>query len=197
MSVRRRRVRRLVALIALLVANPAAAEVMDKEPTIGAIWQSVLVAVAIACIAAVIQRWLLLASFLVFVPSAAVFAWAECHNAHVGPAIFAEAGPGYALAANAAVAFVLAAHVGLWFLASWWRSRRQNSPDAASSYTHLRSLAFTIALVLLLALASTSGFGVELTIVWSAPFLVGAASVLTTAVLWWAGRSRPGQRAAV
>ena len=170
---------------------------MDKEPTVGAIWQSVLVAVAVACVAAVIHRWLLLASFLVFVPSAAVFAWAECHNEHVGPAILSEAGRGYPLTANAAVAFVVAAHVGLWFLASWWRRRRQRPPDPASSSTHLQSLAYTIALLLLLALASTSGFGVELTIFWSAPFLVGVASVLTAAVLWWAGRSRRPQKAAV
>jgi hypothetical protein len=189
-------VRRLVALIVLLAANPAAAEVMDKEPAIGAIWQSVLVAVAIACVAAAVQRWLLLASFLAFVPSTAVFAWTECHNEHVGPAILSEAGSGYPLAANAAVALVLAAHVGLWFLASWWRRDRQRTPDAVPP-THLRSLAYTIALLLLLALASTSGFGSELSILWSAPFLVGAASVLAAGVLWWAGQSRPPQRAAV
>jgi hypothetical protein len=169
---------------------------MDKEPSVGAIWQSVLVAVAIACVAAALQRWLLLASFLVFVPSAAMFAWTECHTQHVGPAILSEAGPGYPLAANAAVALVLAAHVGLWFLASWWRRRRERAPDAAPP-AHLRSLAYTIALLLLLALASGSGFGAELAILWSAPFLVGSASVFIATVLWWAGQSRPPQRAAV
>jgi hypothetical protein len=182
--------------IALLAANPAAAEVMDKEPSVGAIWQSVVVAIAIACLAGALQRWLLLASFLVFLPSAAVFAWTECHNEHVGPAILSEAGPGYPLAANAAVAGVLAAHVGLWFLASWWRRRRQPPLDPASS-THLRTLAYTVALLLLLTLASGSGFAAEPSIFWSAPFLVGSASTLAAAFLWWAGRNRHSPRAAV
>lgn len=195
--VRWRHVRPLPALIVVLTASPATAEVMDKEPSVGAIWKSVLVAVAIACVAAVLQRWLLLVSFLVFLPSAAILAWTESHNRHVGPAILSEAGPGYPLTANATVALVLAAHVGLWFFASWWRHRRRPTQDPPPSSTHLRSVAYTVALVLLLTLASAGEFTAEPSIFWSAPFLVGVACVLAAAMLWWAERKAQPPSAAV
>ena len=63
--------------------------------------------------------------------------------------------------------------------------------------THLRSVAYTVALLLLLALASASAFTAELSIFWSAPFLVGVACVLAAAMLWWAGRKPQPPRAAV
>lgn len=159
---------------ALLAAGPVAAEVLDKEPTYGQIWLSVVVAAGLAVVAAALQRWLLWLSFLLFLPSAAVFAWTESHNFAVGPAILAEAGSGYRWNASAAVAVAVVVHLALWRAATAWRTRRKPKPGLASKP---RDFLFAFGLLALLALASTSGFGAEANILTSPPFWVAGTGL--------------------
>ncbi len=114
---------RATALIAaifalLLLAAPAWAEVMDKEPTRAGLW---LTAVVVSAAGLVAWRWKGWAGAVVSVvglPWVWSFHW-ELVDPWVGPAIRHEAGPEYVRQAYASMMLCTLAHVAamtIWFV---------------------------------------------------------------------------------
>jgi NADH:ubiquinone oxidoreductase subunit 2 (subunit N) len=98
-------------LLVLITASPAAAEVMDKEPTLPAIWLSSLLWTGIFFIAAQ-KHPLLMIVLLPFVPvNPALAVLTEIHDRRMGRAIYEEAGIAYIVQANVANALMLAGYV--------------------------------------------------------------------------------------
>ena len=97
------------ALLLLLLTLPAAAEVMDKEPGLLAIWVGAFFAIPIAWLTG---RLLPLLGWVVVLPLLpALVALAECYDSQFGPAILREVGPAYAIQAHAAPALTLVAYL--------------------------------------------------------------------------------------
>ena len=95
--------RLIIGLALLLIASPAAAEVADKEPSVGALWAWALGFNVIAILLELIRPRL----GLLVVPIAAFFAWAgysELTDPDVGPAILHELGPDYVILSYASFA---------------------------------------------------------------------------------------------
>jgi hypothetical protein len=84
------------------------AEVMDKEPTLAWIWTTFLVLALLGSALSLVNRWLA----LLVLPITCFFAWAtldELQDPFLGPAILDEAGRGYVVQCNLAIAGALAA----------------------------------------------------------------------------------------
>lgn len=119
------------ALLVLLLTLPAAAEVMDKEPTLSEIWLSALLASASSWI---VGRFSPPLAFLVLVPALPVLgAVLECHDRFVGPAILREAGFAYFFQAHMALVLI----PGM-FLAGL-SGRRRGALEPRTGFTRIRS----------------------------------------------------------
>lgn len=111
-------------------ATPALAEVMDKEPTVGTIWQSAFVLAVLVLGAGCLHPLLGLGLGLVLAPtSVPLGALSEIHSPFVGPAIRAEAGMGYVYHAYAANGMVFVSY--LIGVALWVRQRQRSKRQAA------------------------------------------------------------------
>jgi hypothetical protein len=116
-------------LLLCLLATPAAAEVMDKEPTLREIWRAALLWCLPALLAGRFHP--LLGVLLLFMPNDALIALSESHSEFVGLAIRREAGQGYitqTYCANAVWMLGYLAGVSLW---SRQRFRSRAQPGAA------------------------------------------------------------------
>jgi hypothetical protein len=112
-------------VLALLLAAPAWAEVMDKEPTTREVWTAALAITPLALVVGRIHP--LLGVLLLWVPYNPLGILSEIWDPHVGPAILREAGVGYIAQAYASGALVLLAYllgVALFFTAG----RRKKAP---------------------------------------------------------------------
>ena len=124
----RHTVRSLAALAAAscLLGTSAAAEVMDKLPTLPSLWFWAALA-SLFSLALVRVRWWLVFIVLpaaVFCPLGLVL---EFHSQDVGPAILQEAGASYVLQAHLALLLVVLANAaGL----VWSRRARRSVPSA-------------------------------------------------------------------
>jgi len=81
-------------------------EVMDKEPTLGAIWGAASLLGLVGFAAARLRRWLVIPALALI----AIMAWSqlgELADPTVGPAIIQEAGRGYLVQSCAAVALAV------------------------------------------------------------------------------------------
>ena len=84
----------------------AVLEVMDKEPTLGAIWGAASLLGLVGFAAARLRRWLVIPALALI----AIMAWSqlgELADPTVGPAIIQEAGRGYLVQSCAAVALAV------------------------------------------------------------------------------------------
>lgn len=108
----------------LAAATPALAEVMDKEPTIGAVWDAAFGLAVVALVAGRVHP--LLGLGLLFVPNVPFGMLLQAHNHVMGPAIRAEAGMGYIYQTYAANGLVLCSY--LIGVALWARRRKRQVP---------------------------------------------------------------------
>lgn len=114
----------LVALLTMFSCPEAAAEVMDKEPTLPEIWNAAGCATIVALVTARIHP-LLGAICTIPLMGKALSALSAVHDTFVGPAIYREAGQSYINQVHLANALVFCSYVSavsLWILA------RKNRP---------------------------------------------------------------------
>lgn len=101
----------IVTAMAVAFASPAWAEVMDKEPTIGAVWISACLLAVVALLACWRHPALGLVTLIVALgPTPVGTAFHEIHDPSIGSDILLEAGVGYLRVANAAIALVILGH---------------------------------------------------------------------------------------
>jgi hypothetical protein len=109
----------------IVVASPAWAEVMDKEPSVGAIWGIGLLFGCIGLLAVRYYPWSGMGTLLL---SSVAFGeiFTEIYDPYIGPAIRHEAGNAYILSAYGAVGLVVTLHLA-GFL---WRGRNRKGSVA-------------------------------------------------------------------
>lgn len=108
----------------MVCADPARAEVMDKEPGLAWLWGAALLMVAFAVAISRRLPWLIVALWLI----AVLVAYAvhiELSDSHAGPAILREAARSYLLQAYVAVGLPVIALP----LVAWLGLRRHGSPS--------------------------------------------------------------------
>lgn len=110
--------------IAMSVAGPVHAEVMDKEPALVEIWAWALAACGLGLVGWRFRWWLGALAALIGLPFF-VAVHSELRDPFVGPAISAEAGPTYVWSVHlATLAFLVAHGIGA---AGWARRRRASN----------------------------------------------------------------------
>jgi hypothetical protein len=117
----------VLALSALLRTGVLHAEVMDKEPTVAAVW-AWSISGALLSFAFTRARWWLLLLALPLTTFKLVGPLLECHDQFIGPAIRSEAGIGYVVQVHAAFLLVLVGNAAGTFLS--FRARTLPSPVA-------------------------------------------------------------------
>ena len=116
------------SLLAMTVATPASAEVMDKELSISAVWGWALLG-GLAGVVAIQLRWWL---GLITLPMAALGpfgALVEFRSFDVGPAIVRAAGASYGNHAVAALILVTVLHGMAWATRLWMHAKRVSLND--------------------------------------------------------------------
>jgi hypothetical protein len=152
----------LVAAV-VVVARPAAAEVMDKELSRSDIAHALLLSLALAVAAASLHRWVLLPLFIFGPVQELGFAWTEWHNPFVGPAISEEDGTAYGLVADGAMTIAVAAHLILWLLSNRLRHRHRSASQ---------DVIFATALLVAVLFHAWLGFNFTWRSVFSVPTIV-------------------------
>lgn len=123
--------RNLVSAVLLLsgMATTATAEVMDKFPAIGVVWQW---SIPLAIVAFAVGRvHPLLGIGLLFLPNVPLNMLFAVMNSIMGPAIRSEAGTGYVAQVYSANALWLVSYLGgalLWLLARRRKVHRYSDP---------------------------------------------------------------------
>jgi hypothetical protein len=100
-----------LATVALaLAASPAAAEVMDKEPSLQGLWLWAVAGSLVGYAACRLRGWLLplVLPVAAFLPLVAVL---ESHDRYVGPAMRHEAGQTYVVQAHVLLVLILTSHL--------------------------------------------------------------------------------------
>ena len=126
--------KKLLTLI-LLLPEIAHAEVMDKEPSLLAVWGVALIAAVAMFVAARFRPWLL----VIVVPLPVLFSYgllAEVTDQFVGPAVLREAGNVYIVSAWVAPLIAVGGALFGWWLRRRYASAQQGAPvDAAKRRT--------------------------------------------------------------
>ena len=112
----------LAALIILLISLPVAAEVVDEEALVYAIWMWATIGTVFGFVLVYINRFIGLIAqvifiFLVYAPVS------EWHDLHVGPAIAHEASKRCALHEYGAMTMLLVAYLSSWIIL-YFRKRK-------------------------------------------------------------------------
>jgi len=121
----------LAILVLALAAQSAGAEVMDKEPSLRTIWLWVAVGATVAVVSCSWRPILAIISLplTLALPVASIL---ELRDPHVGKAIVAEAGSGYAASVYAVAGLIVLAHVAA-VAAKIQRTRRREQRTIVSS----------------------------------------------------------------